>query len=101
MVSLLFGTHLPLVALFPSADAAHYAEAAAKIQDQYLAGHKKEAEALVPDRLIDEIALVGSADRIRDRLAAWKQVAKGGKLTTMVLTGASIEALRVVAEAIL
>jgi F420-dependent oxidoreductase-like protein len=78
-----------------------YADAAAKIQDHYLAGQKSQAEALVPDRLIDEIALVGSADRIRDRLAAWKQVAKAGKLTTIVLTGASTEALRVVAEAIL
>ncbi len=56
-----------------------YEEAAAKIQDLYLGGHKKDAEALVPDKLIDEIALVGSADRIKDRLQAWKQVAKGGK----------------------
>jgi F420-dependent oxidoreductase-like protein len=78
-----------------------YAEAAAKIQDLYLAGHKKDAEALVPDALIDEIALVGTADRIKDRLQAWKQVAKDGKLTTLVLTGATVDALRVVAEAVL
>src|SRR5579872_4489878 len=78
-----------------------YEEAAAKIQDLYLDGHKKDAEALVPDKLIDEIALVGSADRIKDRLQAWKQVAAEGKLTTMVLTGASVDALRVVAEAVL
>ena len=38
-----------------------YEEAAAKIQDLYLGGHKKDAEALVPDKLIDEIALVGTA----------------------------------------
>ncbi|HTB44195.1 MAG TPA: LLM class F420-dependent oxidoreductase [Acetobacteraceae bacterium] len=78
-----------------------YAEAAAKIQDLYLDGHKKDAEALVPDALIDEIALAGTADRIKDRLQVWKQAAKDGKLTTMVLTGASIEAMRVVAEAVL
>ncbi len=78
-----------------------YEEAAAKIQDLYLDGHKKDAEALVPDALIDEIALVGSADRIKDRLQAWKQTAKQQKLTTMVLTGASIEAMRVVAESVL
>jgi len=78
-----------------------YEAEAAKIQDLYLGGHKKDAEALVPDRLIDEIALVGSADRIKDRLQAWQQVAKAGKLTTMVLTGASVDALRVVAEAVL
>jgi alkanesulfonate monooxygenase SsuD/methylene tetrahydromethanopterin reductase-like flavin-dependent oxidoreductase (luciferase family) len=78
-----------------------YEESAAKIQDLYLGGRKKEAEALVPDKLIDEIALVGTADRIKDRLQAWQQVAKAGKLTTMVLTGASVDALRVVAEAVL
>jgi F420-dependent oxidoreductase-like protein len=78
-----------------------YEEAAAKIQDLYLGGQKKEAEALVPDKLIDEIALVGTADRIKDRLQAWQQVARNGKLTTMVLTGASVDALRVVAEAVL
>jgi len=78
-----------------------YAGEAAKIQDLYLDGHKKDAEALVPDALIDEIALIGSADRIKDRLQAWKQVAAAGKLTTMVLTGASVEAMRVVAEAVL
>jgi F420-dependent oxidoreductase-like protein len=78
-----------------------YAEAAAKIQDLYLDGHKKDAEALVPDALVDEIALVGNADRIKDRLQIWKQAARDGKLTTMVLTGASIEAMRVVAEAVL
>ncbi|HEX4171040.1 MAG TPA: hypothetical protein VHY82_01020, partial [Acetobacteraceae bacterium] len=61
----------------------------------------KEAEGLVPDKLIDEIALVGTADRIRERLQAWQQVAKAGKLTTMVLTGANVDALRVVAEAVL
>jgi F420-dependent oxidoreductase-like protein len=78
-----------------------YVEAAAKIQDLYLDGHKKDAEALVPDALIDEIALIGSADRIKDRLQVWKQAARDGKLTTMVLTGASVEAMRVVAEAVL
>ena len=78
-----------------------YEEAAAKIQDLYLGGQKKDAEALVPDKLIDEIALVGPPDRIRDRLQAWQHVAKAGKLTTMVLTGASVEALRVVAETVL
>ncbi len=78
-----------------------YAEAAAKIQDLYLDGHKKDAEALVPDALIDEIALVGTPDRIKDRLQVWKQAAKDGKLTTMVLTSASIDAMRVVAEAVL
>lgn len=78
-----------------------YPEAAKAIQDLYLDGKKAEAAAAVPDRLVDEIALVGPADRIRGRLGDWKAVAAQHKLGTLVLTGATPEALRVVAEAVL
>src|SRR5580698_3281406 len=71
------------------------------IQDLYLDGKKTEAAAAVPDKLIDEICLCGPAERIRDRLGAWQDAAKSGHLGTMVLKGASIEAMRVVAEAAL
>ncbi|HET8996256.1 MAG TPA: LLM class F420-dependent oxidoreductase, partial [Acetobacteraceae bacterium] len=77
-------------------------EAEAKtIQDLYLDGKKTDAAAAVPDRLVDEISLVGPAERIKDRLQAWKEAARSGHLGTMVLKGASIEAMRVVAEAVL
>lgn len=78
-----------------------YEGAAKTIQDLYLNGRKTEAAAAVPDRLIDEISLVGPAERIKDRLAAWQQVARDRSVGTMVLKGASIEAMRVVAEAVL
>src|SRR6201997_2936699 len=78
-----------------------YEAAAVEIQDHFLAGRRKEAEAAVPDALIDEISLVGSADRIRDRLVAWKELAKDHRIGTLVLTGATSEALRVVAEAVM
>jgi len=78
-----------------------YEGQAKTIQDLYLDGKKNEAAAAVPDALIDEISLCGPADRIRDRLGAWKDAAKSGDLGTMVLTGASIEAMRVIAEATL
>ena len=71
------------------------------IQDFYLDGKKNEAAAAVPDALIDAISLCGPAERIKDRLAAWKDVAKAGHVGTMVLKGSSIDVLRVVAEAVL
>jgi len=77
-----------------------YADAAKKIQDLYLDGKKNEAAALVPDALIDEIALLGTPARIKDRLQAWKQIARENKVGTVVLTGATREALRVAAEAV-
>jgi F420-dependent oxidoreductase-like protein len=78
-----------------------YEGAARTIQDLYLDGKKTEAAAAVPDKLIDEISLVGPAERIKDRLAAWQQVAKDRAVGTMVLKGASIEVMRVIAEAVL
>lgn len=78
-----------------------YEAEAAKIQDLFLAGHKDEATAAVPDKLIDEISLIGPAARIKDRLQAWKQAARDHSIGTLVLAGADANALRIVAEAVL
>jgi F420-dependent oxidoreductase-like protein len=79
-----------------------YEEAAAAIQDAFLDGRKDEAVSAVPDRLVDEIALVGSAARIRDRLSAWKEAGRRRHVHAMLLgSAASIEAMRVIAEAVL
>ena len=71
-----------------------YEAEAVKIQDLYLAGKKLEAMALVPDKLVDETALVGPKERIRDRFAAWK----GSKVTSMLLGTGQPEAVRLMAE---
>lgn len=71
-----------------------YEEAAVKIQDLYLTGKKNEAMALVPDKLIDDVALVGPKERIRDRLAAWK----ASPVKTMLIGTGSIDAVRALAE---
>ncbi len=55
----------------------------------------------MPDALIDEISLVGPAERIRGRLAAWQQAARDGHVRTLVLKGADVAVMRVVAEAVL
>ena len=59
-------------------------EATAKtVQDLYLSGHKAEAEAAVPDELVDEVALCGPPERIRERLAEWKT----SGVTTIMVAG--------------
>ena len=78
-----------------------YEEAAATIQDCYLAGRRKEAEAAVPDALIDETSLIGPKERIRDRLQAWKDLARDHEVGSLVLAGADLAGLRAVAEAVL
>jgi F420-dependent oxidoreductase-like protein len=78
-----------------------YEEAAAKIQDLYLAGSKMEAMAAVPDALVDEIALVGPRERIADRLQAWKEAGTKGHVGSLLAAGASPEAMRLLAETLL
>jgi F420-dependent oxidoreductase-like protein len=48
-----------------------YADAAARVQELFLAGRRAEAVDAVPDEYVDEGALLGSPDRIAKRFAAW------------------------------
>jgi F420-dependent oxidoreductase-like protein len=78
-----------------------YEAAAVKIQDAFLSGRRAEAIAAVPDALVDEVSLVGSAQRIKDRLQAWKEAGRTHEVGSMLLSGVTVESLRVVAEAVL
>ncbi len=73
-----------------------YEEAAKTIQDLYLSGRKAEAEAAVPDALVDEVALCGPRELIKDRLGEWR--ASG--VTTMMVAGDRLAA-RTMAELVL
>ncbi|MFM9942082.1 MAG: LLM class F420-dependent oxidoreductase [Hyphomicrobiaceae bacterium] len=77
-----------------------YEAEAVSIQDHFLAGRRNEAAAAVPDKLIDEIALVGPADRIKGRLKDWKAASGGGRIGTMLVAGADMAGLRVLAEGV-
>ena len=70
---------------------------AKKIQALYLDGKKDEAAAAVPDKLADEISLVGPKERIKDRLAAWKE----SGATTLICGLMQPEAAQTMAEAVL
>jgi F420-dependent oxidoreductase-like protein len=81
-------------------DLAHrygYGEAADRIQDAYLAGRKMEAMRAVPDDLVDEVSLVGSKERIADRLDVWR--ASG--VTTLLASTTDLTTIRTLAELVL
>jgi F420-dependent oxidoreductase-like protein len=78
-----------------------YPEAAKEIQDLFLDGKKAEAAAAVPDQLIDDVALVGPADRIRDRLQAWKEAGAKKHVGSLLAGTGDVNALRVLAEEVL
>ena len=71
-----------------------YVDEAIKIQDLFLAGKKAEAMALVPDKLVDEVALVGNRERIADRLKAWKD----SPVKTLLIGTSDINTVRALAE---
>src|SRR3546814_274737 len=50
-----------------------FEEEAAKIQDLYLDGKKKEAAELVPDALLEAMTLCGSEGYVKERIAAYKE----------------------------
>ena len=74
-----------------------FEDAAVKIQDLYLAGKKDEAMAAVPEELIDRVALVGPAERIKERLQRWKTAGANGHVGSMLLGSQQPEALEVIA----
>ncbi|HEY7820633.1 MAG TPA: LLM class F420-dependent oxidoreductase [Vicinamibacteria bacterium] len=71
-----------------------YEREAALIQELYLQGKKKEAIAAVPDALVDEVALCGSKERIRDRVEAWKDAG----VSTLLCTFLEPSSMRIMAE---
>jgi F420-dependent oxidoreductase-like protein len=72
-------------------------EAAERIQDLFFDGKRDEAIAEVPVSFADEISLVGTPARIRDRVAAWKESA----VTEILIHAGSTDTLRQAAETIL
>jgi F420-dependent oxidoreductase-like protein len=67
-----------------------------KIQELYLSGHKDEAAAAVPTRLIEQLTLVGPPDKIRHDLEAWRD-----SIVTTLLVSGDAATLRAVAEIVL
>jgi hypothetical protein len=67
-----------------------------KIQELYLSGQKQEAAAAVPSKLIEQLTLIGSKEKIRHDLEAWRQ----SIVTTLLIAGDS-QTLRTAAELVL
>jgi F420-dependent oxidoreductase-like protein len=73
-----------------------YEAEVAKIQELFLAGNKDQAAAAVPTKLIEQLTLVGPADKIRHDLEAWRE-----SIVTTLLVGGDPATLRRAAELVL
>jgi F420-dependent oxidoreductase-like protein len=67
-----------------------------EIQHLYLEGKKQEAAAAVPTRLIEQLTLIGPAEKIRHDLEAWRE-----SIVTTLLVGGDAATLRTAAELVL
>ena len=73
-----------------------YEKEVEEIQDLYLSGKKDEAGAKIPTALIEELSLIGSAEKIRHDLARWRE----SVVTTLLFSG-DAATLRAAAELVL
>ena len=60
-----------------------YEDVALKVQHLYLEGRKDEAAASIPLSMVEDVALVGPAGKIREELQRWEDTC----LTTILLSG--------------
>ena len=68
-------------------------DVATKVQELYLDGHKAEAAAAIPLAMVEDVALVGPPEKIRDELPAWRE-----SCVTSFLIGGPAAALEGYAE---
>ncbi len=73
-----------------------YEDEVRKIQDLYLNGHKEDAAAAVPTKLIEQLTLIGPADKIRHDLEPWRE-----SIVTTLLIGGDAQTIRTAAEIVL
>jgi F420-dependent oxidoreductase-like protein len=71
-----------------------YEDLAAEVQRLYLSGEKDKATALIPNELVDDMHIVGTAGEVKERVAQWEDTG----VTTLLLSARSADEIRSVAE---
>ena len=72
-----------------------YEREAKTVQDLFLDGKQRDAAAAIPDEFVDSVALVGTKERIADKLAAFRE----SGATTLLVSTRDAATLRAVADA--
>lgn len=78
-----------------------YGDAAEEIQQHYLAGRKQEAAAAIPDAYMDDIALLGPKERIKEQLSRWRAAGEKKHIGSMLINTRQPEVLSFLAEELL
>ncbi len=70
-----------------------YEEEATRIQSLYMEGKKDEAAGAVPTKMVEDLALIGPKERIRDGLEEWRE-----SIATTLLVNGDLASMRLMAE---
>jgi F420-dependent oxidoreductase-like protein len=65
-----------------------------RVQELFLAGDREAATALIPDELVDDMHIIGTAAEVKDTVQAWE----GTGVTTLMLSASSADEVRRIAE---
>ncbi|GGC58388.1 LLM class F420-dependent oxidoreductase [Hoyosella rhizosphaerae] len=76
-----------------------YADAAAEVQDLFLARKYQEAQAALPAEFLDEVGLLGSADRIAEKMRAYAEAGVTNLVISVMPGTDPFNVLRTAAEA--
>jgi F420-dependent oxidoreductase-like protein len=71
-----------------------YADVADEVQRLYLDGAKDQATALIPDELVDDMHIIGTASEVRERADQWEETG----VTTLLLSCRTPDELRKIAD---
>jgi F420-dependent oxidoreductase-like protein len=65
-----------------------------KVQELFLAGDREAATALIPDQLVDDMHIIGTAGEVKERVAQWEETG----VTTLLLSTSTPDEVRSLAE---
>ncbi|MDP2774334.1 MAG: LLM class F420-dependent oxidoreductase [Nocardioides sp.] len=71
-----------------------HAALAEEVQRLYLEGEKDRAVALIPDALVDDMHIIGTASEVKERAAQWEETG----VTTLLLSCRDADEVRTIAE---
>ncbi len=71
-----------------------YESLAAEVQELYLGGKKDQATALIPDELVDDMHIIGTAGEVKERVAQWEETG----VTTLMLSLGTADEVRSIAD---
>ena len=71
-----------------------YGDLADEVQRLYLSGEREKATSLIPDELVDDMHIIGTAGEVKERVAQWEETG----VTTLLLSLPTPDEIRRIAE---